>query len=148
MSTYFTTTEAKIINSEHKNPTKFFNKETGAPCFQFDICIKFSKKINNEWQNKFIYFNCIIWNENKIEKFISKFDNNAKNYITIINAKLTDNFNIDTIEKTTKDNKIYNQTVYSNFSLFVEDFVITYKPINENENSVPNESDIDDEVPI
>jgi hypothetical protein len=147
MSTYFTTTEAKIINSEYKKPTKLFTQDCGKPYLKFDIYVGFSKMINGEWNNeKGIYFNCTIWNEAKIERFMSKFDNNAKNYITIIKGKFS-NFSVDVMEKKNKEDKIYNATVYSNLSISVDDFVITHKPIeNENDNTTQDDN-VDDEVP-
>ena len=125
---------AKIIaESFTKNTKGDFEYAT------FTICPVISKKDKNgEWQNKPISFYCMITGY-ALQKFMAELDQNVRNYITIINARLTD-FHVESVEKMSQRGTLYSDNSYKFFNVQVQDFIITHKPFKDdggNKNPTP-----------
>ena len=131
--TLITITEAKIVNTEKNKPTKISKKDsTEFSRFCFNICAVHSKKnAEGEWVNTLISYKCTIWNEAIADKFLKSFELSKKNYITILNANLSDLQIVKTQQLSSQGNE-YDLTSYTNQCLDVRDFVITYKEMEEN----------------
>lgn len=128
-----TITEAKIVNTENNKPSKFYKHDsTEFSRFCFNICAVLSKKnTKGEWDNKLMSYKCTIWSEAIADKFLKNFEPNKKNYITLVNANLSDLQIVKTQQVSNQGNE-YDLTSYTNFNLNVSDFIITYKEIDEN----------------
>jgi hypothetical protein len=132
---YITIQEAKIVNTEKNKPLKINKKDSKEfSRFCFNICVVLSKKNEQgEWDDKLkklISYKCTIWNEEIADKFLKNFEPNKKNYITILNAGLSDLQLVKTSQVNDQGNE-YTLTSYTNFNLNVKDFVITYKELEE-----------------
>ena len=150
--------EAKIVYSENKQPSKYYNNGDFKNFTFYIVSVVSTKKQqqNNqptEWENKMLSIRCMIWNEKLADKFLNSFDIKQKNYITILDGQLT-NFHIDNLTKTSNAGKEYQLSVYSFFNISVNNFVITHKAIDEEKNtqsSVNNSQEeivVDDDIPF
>ena len=158
--TLITIIEAKIVNTENNKPTKIPKKDsTEFSRFCFNICAAHSKKnTEGEWENKLISYKCTIWSEAIADKFLKNFEPNKKNYITLLNANLSDLQLVQTSQVSNQGNE-YTLTSYTNYNLNVNDFVITCKEIDENKevgkkekiiehDDAPIVDNLDDEIPF
>jgi len=134
--------EAKIVNTEYTSPQKQYDPKTQEfKCFNFNIVptISIKKPKSEEWDTKMLAIRCTIWNEKVAEKFINAFDSNSKNYITILDGNLT-NFHIEELDKVSQNGSEYKLSAYTYLNMIVNDFVITYKEIDEERESIKKDN--------
>lgn len=118
--------KAKIIFSARNQPRVATSKK-GKDFVSFTIFYTMNYMEDGERKLKGLPLRMFIFNEKLVEPFMNSLDEEQDNYVSIMNATLTD-FNVDKLDKADKDGTEYKYNAFSNFTYIVNDFQVIKEP--------------------